>query len=173
MKRSTIWVGAALLLPAVALADAAACGKRNNNTVEKLTECVTLDGVRAHQAALQAIADANGGTRVSGSPGYDASVDYVAGKLVAAGYDVVVQPFEFQTFIQLSPTLLEQVAPPPAGPVANVVMSYSGSGDVTAAVTALVAPPADPTPGCEPADFVGFPAGNIALISRGGCTFAL
>jgi aminopeptidase Y len=52
-------------------------------------------------------------------------------------------------------------------------MSYSGSGDVTASVTALAAPPADPTPGCEAADFAGFPAGNIALISRGACTFAL
>jgi aminopeptidase Y len=52
-------------------------------------------------------------------------------------------------------------------------MSYSGSGDVTAPVTALVAPPADETPGCEPGDFAGFPAGHIALISRGACTFAL
>jgi aminopeptidase Y len=52
-------------------------------------------------------------------------------------------------------------------------MSYSGSGDVTAAVTALPAPPADATPGCEAADFAGFPAGNIALISRGACTFAI
>lgn len=52
-------------------------------------------------------------------------------------------------------------------------MSYSGSGDVTAAVAALPAPPADPTPGCEATDFAGFPVGNIALISRGACTFAL
>ena len=57
--------------------------------------------------------------------------------------------------------------------MANAIMSYSGSGDVTAAVTALAAPPADPTPGCEAADFAGFPAGNIALISRGACTFAI
>jgi aminopeptidase Y len=52
-------------------------------------------------------------------------------------------------------------------------MSYSGSGDVTAPVTALAAPPADGTPGCEASDFVGFPAGNIALIRRGVCTFAI
>jgi aminopeptidase Y len=51
-------------------------------------------------------------------------------------------------------------------------MSYSGSGDVTAATTALPGPPADATPGCEAADFAGFPAGNIALVSRGACTFA-
>jgi aminopeptidase Y len=52
-------------------------------------------------------------------------------------------------------------------------MSYSGSGDVTAAVTALPAPAVDPTPGCEAADFAGFPAGGIALISRGACAFAI
>jgi len=40
-------------------------------------------------------------------------------------------------------------------------------------VTALPAPPVDATPGCEAGDFAGFPAGNIALISRGACTFAL
>ena len=44
---------------------------------------------------------------------------------------------------------------------------------MTAAVTALAAPPADATPGCEAADFAGFPAGNIALIRRGNCTFAI
>jgi Zn-dependent M28 family amino/carboxypeptidase len=173
MNRYISWAGATLLLPAMAMAESPACDSRNNNTAEKLTECVTLDGVREHQAALQAIADANGGTRVSGTAGYDQSVDYVAGKLVAAGYDVVVQPFEFQTFIELSPTVLERISPPPAGPVANSIMSYSGSGDVTAPVTALVPPPADPTPGCEAGDFAGFPAGDIALISRGACTFAI
>ena len=29
------------------------------------------------------------------------------------------------------------------------------------------------TPGCEAGDFAGFPAGNITLISRGACTFAI
>ena len=169
--------GAAALLvagmPAVATAGPQACDSRVNNTVDKLLECVTVNGVREHQMALQAIADANNGTRVSGSPGYDQSVDYVVERLRAAGYEPEVQEFDFQTFVTLSPTVLEQVAPPPAGPVTNSVMSYSGSGDVTAPVSALPAPPADATPGCEAGDFAGFPAGSIALISRGACTFAL
>jgi aminopeptidase Y len=150
-----------------------ACEARVNNTPDKLLECVTLEGVRSHQAALQAIADANGGMRVSGAPGYDQSVEYAVGVLTAAGYEVTIQPFQFQTFISLSPSILEQVTPAPAGPIANSILSYSGSGDVTAAVTALAAPPADATPGCEAADFAGFPAGNIALIRRGACTFAI
>ncbi len=94
-------------------------------------------------------------------------------RLEAAGYNVTQQEFQFQTFISLSPSVLEQVAPAPVGPLANTIMSYSGSVDVTAPVTALPAPPADATPGCEAADFAGFPAGTIALISRGACTFAI
>ncbi len=155
-------------MPAVATAGPASCDTRTNNTVSKLLECVTVDGVREHQAALQAIADANNGIRTSGTPGYDASAAYVAERLGAAGYDVSVQEFQFQTFIELSPTVLEQVAPPPVGPVPTNVMSYSGSGDVTAPVSTVSA-----ITGCDAADFSGFPAGNIALISRGACTFAL
>ncbi len=50
----------------------------------------------------------------------------------------------------------------------NNIMSYSGSGDNTAQVSTVSA-----ITGCNAADFAGFPAGNIALISRGACTFAL
>ena len=174
LKRLVVLASVLALLGAtvpVASAGPASCEKRNNNTIAKLLECVDVDGVREHQAAFQAIADANGGIRTSGTPGYDASADYVVERMEAAGYDVTVQEFDFQTFINLAPPLLTQVAPPPGGPIVNNIMSYSGSGDVEAAVTAL--PAADATPGCEPGDFAGFQAGNIALISRGACAFGL
>ena len=156
----------ATLAPSIG-ADASSCDSRNNNTYKKLLECSTLDGARDHQGALQAIADANNGIRTSGTPGYDASAEYAAGVFEAAGYDVTVQEFDFQTFIQLSPTVLEQVSPSPAGPIVTNIMSYSGSGDETAPVSTVSA-----ITGCVPGDFAGFPAGNIALISRGACTFA-
>ena len=149
-----------------AFAGAEACDTRVNNTIDKLLECVTLDGVREHQAAFQAIADANNGIRTSGTPGYDASVGYVVDQMTTAGYNVTVQDFQYQTFIELSPSVLEQVAPV-AGPVVNNIMSYSGSGDNTATVSTV-----NDIRGCNAADFAGFPAGNIALISRGACTFA-
>jgi len=168
----TILIATFAFVPGV-LAGEESCETRVNNTIEKLLECVTLNGVREHQAAFQTIADANNGIRTSGTPGYNQSVDYVVAQLTSYGYNVTVQPFEFQTFIVLSPTILEQVSPSPVGPIANSIFSYSGSGDVTAPVTALPAPPADATPGCEAGDFAGFPTGNIALISRGACTFAI
>ena len=157
---------------AAVAAPPSSCDSRVNNTVSKLLECVDLAGVREHQAAFQSIADANGGTRVSGSPGYDQSVDYVVDRLTAAGWQTTVQPFQFQTFISLSPPILEQVSPPPAGPIPTSIFSYSGSGDVTAAVSR----PADAgsgSEGCDATEFAGFPAGNIALIQRGGCTFGI
>jgi Zn-dependent M28 family amino/carboxypeptidase len=184
LARSALAVTAATALVTVSLAtmdaDAApapGCTTRTNNTSALLQQCVTLEGVREHQAALQGIASANGGTRVSGSPGYDQSVDYVVGKLGAAGWNVTTQAFQFQTFVVLTPSVLEQVAPAPGGPLPHDIMSYSGSGDVTATVST----PSGDARGCFAADFAGFPAGNIALVSRGtpdgfpggACTFAI
>jgi aminopeptidase Y len=185
-RRSALFASLALLaalVPAPTLAGPAGppvspdlCDARPNDTQKKLAQCVTLEGVREHQAALQAIADANGNTRVSGSPGYDLSAQYAADVFADAGYTVTVQEFEFQTFVSLQPSVLERVAPPPAGPLDHNIMSYSGSDDVTAAVSV----PSGDFRGCEAADFAGFPAGNIALVSRGApagfpvaCTFAL
>jgi aminopeptidase S len=45
-------------------------------------------GAMRHLQALQDIADRNGGNRATPGPGYDASVDYVAGVLRAAGFQV-------------------------------------------------------------------------------------
>ena len=44
---------------------------------KKFRKDVTVNGIMAHERALQSIANANGGTRASGTPGFDASVAYV------------------------------------------------------------------------------------------------
>ena len=71
------------------------CDTRVNNTRAKLLECITLDGVRRHQAALQSVADANGGNRQAGTSGYDASVDYIVDSLESAGYTPELHEFDF------------------------------------------------------------------------------
>jgi len=144
------------------------CSDRDNKTFRKLLECVTLDGVRAHQLKLRDIALANNGTRVSGTKGYDDSADYAEKVFRDAGYQVTRQAFQFQSFIELPGTSLSRVAPAPAAPIPVTIQSYSGSGEVTAAASA----PSNAL-GCSAADFAGFPAGQIALISRGSCTFAI
>ena len=76
------------------------CDSRNNNTYEKLLECMTVEGVHEHLQQFQKIAEANDdefypGTRAAGTEGYADSVDYVAGLLRDAGYDVTLDEFEF------------------------------------------------------------------------------
>ena len=179
----------ALWLPAAGGAAQVACANRTNNTYAKLLECVTLEGVRAHQAAFQEIADQNGGTRAAGTDGYDESVDYVVETLQDAGWTVETHEFDFsvaQDILQTAPA----AATHEAGDV-----SGSAQGTVTdTAVTPIdvnLTPPAANTSGCDgafteaavgdpltsdpggPSDFATFTAGNIALIQRGGCSFAL
>jgi Zn-dependent M28 family amino/carboxypeptidase len=187
MSKKVLFIPLALLVALLALAVVPLaladepCDVRVNNTVGKLLECVTLEGVREHQAALQAIADDNNSIRTSGTSGYDDSAQYVYDRMSAAGYNVSFQEFEFLFVGDQTPPVLEQVAPVPTPYVDGVdfaTMSYSGSGDVTAPVTAvdLIVPSPvmnTSTSGCEAADFAGFPAGNIALLQRGTCTFRL
>jgi len=54
---------------------------------------VSVDGAWVHLQALQRIADENGGNRAAGTPGYEASVEYVAGVLRSAGFAVSTPTF--------------------------------------------------------------------------------
>ena len=155
------------------------CESRQNSTIEKITECVTLGGVKEHMAALQAIADANNGTRASGTPGGDASADYAIDVLEAAGYEVTTQSYDYKVFELLGTPELSRVSPNPAvfafGDDFNV-LDYSASGTSTAAVTPVdlqLGTPNFATSGCDATDFAGFPAGNIALLQRGFCEFRI
>jgi Predicted aminopeptidases len=177
-------IGAALALPLMSAPPAQA--DPIPPAQNKLVGSIRTSPVKEHLEALQKIADANGGTRAAGTPGHDASVAYVAGKLRRAGYKVTLQPFEFAFFNENTTATLQQTAPdpttytptPPDGSAVGdfATMTYSGSGDVTAVVQGVdltLPPPAEPgsTSGCEATDFAGFTAGNVALLQRGTCTF--
>ncbi|MGA8116038.1 MAG: M28 family metallopeptidase, partial [Actinocatenispora sp.] len=54
---------------------------------------IAVADVTADLASLQSIADANGGNRADGQPGYRASVDFVKQQAQAAGYTVSEQEF--------------------------------------------------------------------------------
>ncbi|QKJ18699.1 M20/M25/M40 family metallo-hydrolase [Microbacterium hominis] len=159
--------GAATAAPA-----SAGCDNRVNNTYEKLLECVRLDGVLEHEEAFQAIADANGGNRAAGLPGYTDSAEYVAETLRAAGWNVTTNEFPF-TFVP--PAQLTQTAPVTAT-YETGTFTGTGFGTVSASVESVdlaLAPPRASTSGCEPADFAGFTPGNIALVQRGTCSFGI
>lgn len=183
-------LGAVFSYAPTVLAGPASCDTRVNNSHAKLLECVTLEGVREHQAAFQEIADDNGGTRASGTPGYEESVDYVIERMTAAGYHVTTHSFPF---VFIPPPTLQQLTPINAT-YETGAFTGTGYGEVTAAVVPIdinLVTPATSTSGCQgqfteaavgapivpdpggPDDFAGFTAGNIALIQRGGCSFAL
>jgi Zn-dependent M28 family amino/carboxypeptidase len=132
-------------------------------------------GAFRHLEAFQEIASANGGTRASGTPGYDRSADYVAEKLRAAGYVVRFEEFEFPYFEDRTPPILTiaDTPDPAAGRVRT--LTNSGSADVTAPLHAvnlqLTDTPGASISGCEAHDFDGFTRGAIALVRRGTCTF--
>jgi len=165
-------LAASLCLPATAAADL------DEVNTKKLRDGVTVNGILQHERAFQQIANLNGGTRASGTPGYEASVAYVKERLKKAGYKVREQEFTFPFFRELEPATLEQTEPTPTQ-YETATFDYSGTGDVTAPVQEvndnLFPPPAEPgsTAGCEAADFEGFTEGNIALIQRGSCDFAV
>jgi Peptidase family M28/PA domain len=156
----------------------AACDNRENNTYQKLLDCVTVGGVQERLEDFQKIADNSTdpvypGTRAAGTDGYRDSVDYVAGLLRDAGYRVTLDPVEI-TFN--FPAVLRQLTPVTAD-YETGVFTGSGSGTVEGNVIPVdinLTPPRASTSGCEPADFAGLDwsgDSDIALIQRGTCFF--
>jgi Zn-dependent M28 family amino/carboxypeptidase len=188
--RTRAALAGAVLALVVAPGTAAATGKHHHKgkneaekTSKELRKEITSQRMLRHAEAFQMIADENGGNRASGFQGYGASVQYVLTKLRDAGYRPTTQVFDFVTFEETAVPVLKVVAPTPKDYVNGtefLTMNYSASGDTGVATITPVDLTLSPNPaqrvstsGCEAADFAGFPAGNIALMQRGSCAFAL
>ncbi|GAB2986209.1 M28 family metallopeptidase [Saccharothrix stipae] len=78
---------------------------------------IPVSAVQADLTQFQAIANANGGNRAHGRPGYLASVNWVKSKLDAAGFTTRVQSFS-----RNGATGYNLIADWPGGDVDNVVM---------------------------------------------------
>ncbi|MFI9627937.1 M28 family peptidase [Streptomyces sp. NPDC052042] len=124
--------------------------------------------VAAHVDALQRIADANGGNRASGTPGYAASLDYVEGHLKQAGYQIERRPFSF-----LYTRVLEERLTLPGGEEAPVVLAtYSPSTSERGLTARFAAVPGteEQQQGCADSAYEGADvSGRIALVRNGGC----
>ena len=181
MRRTSLFL---FVLTVVALVLAPLSSTAVGTDSSALRNAVGVSGIMTHQTAFQSIADANGDTRASGTPGYDASLAYVKAQLDATGYyDVVVQPFLFDTFSELADPIFQRISPSPRTFVPNdefITMDYSETGDVTGTLVAtndIVIPPgaqaSTSSSGCEASDFT--PASTtqpqVALIQRGTCDF--
>ncbi|NJC11813.1 aminopeptidase S [Micromonospora profundi] len=78
---------------------------------------ISVSNVQAHLTQFNSIATSNGGNRRAGSAGYTASLNYVKGKLQAAGYTVAEQYCSSCTYPSNN-----LIAEWPGGPTDQVVM---------------------------------------------------
>jgi aminopeptidase Y len=135
---------------------------------------VAAEGIARHLSAFEQIARDNGGIRAAGTPGYDASVEYVADELRAIGWEVATPELGIATFREEAGgtlTILEG-GPSFAAPDDLRAMIYSPDGDVTAEVATVgFADSAGGVgdEGCDADDWDGFPAGAIAVTPPGPC----
>lgn len=127
-----------------------------------LQDLISVDNLVAGSQQLQAFANAHpGGNRVFGSPGHTDTVNFLYDTLQATGYyDVSLQEF-VELFSGGDAALSTN------GEDQEVdLLTYTPSGSATASLVAVN------NLGCLLGDFPAEAEGNVALISRGECTFA-
>jgi Zn-dependent M28 family amino/carboxypeptidase len=133
-----------------------------------LRQRVTTDAMVVRLRSLQQIADANDGNRASGTPGYQASVDYIADALRSKGFDVQTPEFELRLPFADPPTVTVGGANFAAKPLEYTI------GTPREGVTGpLVGARVEDTSGCTAGDYDGLPvSGAVVLVDRGQCPFA-
>ncbi len=122
--------------------------------------------------ALQRIADAHGGNRAAGAPGGRASIEYVVGRLRAAGWRVRREPVSFPYFDERRPSRLVSADGALKRTRDFTTLAYSGSGRIEQGLLQVVGN------GCDRGDFgsrstlsEGQRPAQIALAHRGACFF--
>ncbi|WP_310779418.1 M28 family peptidase [Mycobacterium sp. Z3061] len=126
---------------------------------------VTADGMFVHLRALQEIANANKGNRTTGTPGYDASVDYVVKALRGKGFDVSTPQFErMRNVSEGKPTLTVGGRSFPVDQASLLVRTPPGG------LTGQVIRPAQAA-GCAAGDYPAAVArGAIAVVDDSRCS---
>ncbi len=148
------------------------CERRVNDTLAKLEACIARASLWRRLAHFQRIADQNPGgqghpNRDTGTPGYAASVAYVAGLMRKAGYNVTIQQYVYKKSEVVGVPVFRTSDNNYALERDWYVARLSGAGAVTAAVEA----PAGSAAGCSPGDLAGFSRGHVALLEAGDCDF--
>jgi Zn-dependent M28 family amino/carboxypeptidase len=134
-----------------------------------LKDKVTVDAMMGHLDELQKIADAHGGNRALGTPGYDASVDYVANTLRDTGFDVQTPDFEVRLPFAEKPQLTVAGRAIEAKPLEHTI-GTAPQGVEGPLVPARV----EDSPGCTASDYDGLPVrGAVVLVDRGECPFGV
>ncbi|MFI5957435.1 M28 family peptidase [Cryptosporangium sp. NPDC051539] len=133
-------------------------------SADRLAAGVTTGALLDHLRALQSVADRSGGDRGYDGVGFTRSVDYVEGRLRAAGYRVTRQTVPYTDFAVSTETLTAGGAPVPVL-MTRFTPSTPAQG-LTAPVAAL---PAGST-GCAAGDYLGV-TGRIVVLPRAACGY--
>lgn len=164
--RSALVAATGLAMTAVLAGPAVAAGP---DSPRAMARAVTSTAMLSHLESLQAIARANDGNRAMGTAGHEASIHYLESVLGSAGYETIRQPLDITYDAVVSSSLTLQSRSP--RPIDHNPITYSPATPPRG-VTAELVTPATPT-GCLATDWVGqVVTGRIALVTRGGCTFA-
>ncbi|GIF00957.1 hypothetical protein Ari01nite_84210 [Paractinoplanes rishiriensis] len=118
---------AALVTSLTAAVPAQAAVPRAAQALVAAAPDIPLANVKAHLTQFQNIANANGGNRAHGRPGYLASVTYVKGLLDAAGYTTTQQSFTYN-----GATGYNLIADWPGGDTSDTLMIGAHLDSVTA-----------------------------------------
>lgn len=165
MRALAAAVAVAVLGPVVGSCSAQQQSGTQQGMAQELAGKVTADGMEAHLRKLQEIADANKGSRAAGTPGYDASVDYVSQTLRDKGFDVETPEFErLALTVQGNPGLSIAGKRYPADQ-ASLLNATEPAG-----LRAITLRPRRPA-GCAAGDYAGVNVrGAIAIVDDLGCS---
>ncbi|KAG8925564.1 Leucyl aminopeptidase yscIV [Tulasnella sp. 418] len=147
-------------------------------TPSRYQEAVTLEGLLTHAKKWQQFASAPGAnsTRVFGSQGYNASVDYVTTLTKKYGYKVTQHIVQYPRSDIFGASLNIDGKDYKYGP-SLAVFSYSPPtpGILTGPLVLISDKPGGAEgAGCEPADYAGIDVkGKVVFVARGSCTFAI
>jgi Zn-dependent M28 family amino/carboxypeptidase len=132
---------------------------------DQLAGQVTAEAMLAHLHALADIANANNANRADGTPGFDASVEYVAKTLRDRGFDVTTPQFSrLDTTSPGKPTLTVAGVNYPVDQASLLVRTPTGG------LTGRVVRPVTPA-GCAATDYPATTAkGAIAVADDAGCS---
>lgn len=133
-------------------------------TPDGLADDIRVSNVMKHLRTLQTIADRHDGNRASGTSGFDASADYIAGQLRVAGFDVWTPSFTYPRFEAGPVTLTADTQ----AITASIAEYSAGTGD-----RPVTGPPVDANLGCTAADYPPATRGAVAVVTRGSCQFVV
>ncbi|WP_078323144.1 M28 family metallopeptidase [Mycobacteroides salmoniphilum] len=138
----------------------------NPNLGADLARTVTVDAMVAHLQQLQQAADANGGNRAEGTPGYDASADYVTKTLKDRGFEVQAPELSRLKVLTEGKPLVDIGGRPYAVDQASYFVQTPKDG-----LKANIIRPSGKASGCAAADYGTLKLdGQIAVVDGAGCS---